>query len=537
MSRSASVSASASAPRLACILVPLFPLAARIRCEPDLAAEAAVVVEGNGTAARVVAATRKARQAGVTPGLTLPQARALVPGLVARGRDLAAERAASDALVETAGLFSPRVEDAGEGIVFLDLSLRPDAGRCVPPCPFANARGGRGEGHSCERETGREMVAASRRAGLPVRVGIAGSKLAARVAAGGTGSPVVVPPGEEARFLAPLPLERLAPEVAVASTLAQWGVRSVGDLAKLPAAEVTSRLGEPGRRLLETARGLDPMPLFPRPVPASFSEGMELEWPVVTLEPFLAMAEAALERLVRRLQSEGLACARLELALRLEPEGHDVRVLDLPAPTRDVKTLRTLVGHALDAHPPGAALAAFTFTAHPDRPRRGQLTLFGPPEVSPDLLATALSRLAVLLGEGAAGSPRAVDAHLPERFAVGPFSPPPPPPERRPPRPAHGLLAVRVIRPPAPLEVLTAETPEPAGPPRLKLLSVRAEGSGPDVQGSVRVASGPWALEEGWWTEAPAAREYWDVELEKGGLYRLYRERGTGEWFLDGVYD
>lgn len=526
------------APRLACLLVPLFPLAARIRCEPDLAAEAAVVVEGNGTAARVVAATRKARQAGVTPGLTLPQARALVPGLVARGRDHEAERAAVEALVETAGLFSPRVEEAGEGVVFLDLPFRPEAGKCVPPCPFANARGGRGEGHSCERETGREMVSAARRAGLPVRAGIAGSKLAARVAAGGSGSPVVVPSGEEARFLAPLPLERLAPEVAVASALARWGIRSVGDLAKLPAAEVASRLGEAGRRLLETARGLDPTPLFPRPVPPSFSEGMELEWPVVTLEPFLAMAEAALARLVARLQPEGLACARLELALRLEPEGHDVRTLSLPAPTRDVKTLRTLVGHELDARAPGAAVAAFTFTAHPDRPRRGQLTLFGPPEVSPDLLATALSRLAVLLGDGAAGSPRAVDAHLPERFALAPFAPPPPPAERRPPRPAHGLLAVRAIRPPVPLEVLTSEEPDPAGAPRAGPLSVRTgSGTTPEVQGKVRVASGPWALEEGWWTEAPAAREYWDVELEKGGLYRVYREGASGEWFLDGVYD
>ena len=51
-------------PRLACLVVPLFPLAARLRSEPALRDEAVVLCEGNGTAAQVVAATRKARKAG-----------------------------------------------------------------------------------------------------------------------------------------------------------------------------------------------------------------------------------------------------------------------------------------------------------------------------------------------------------------------------------------------------------------------------------------------------------------------------------------
>ena len=60
------------------------------------------MVEGNGNAARVVAATRLARAAGVRPGLTLPQARALCPKLVARPRDADCERAAQEALLEVA---------------------------------------------------------------------------------------------------------------------------------------------------------------------------------------------------------------------------------------------------------------------------------------------------------------------------------------------------------------------------------------------------------------------------------------------------
>ena len=69
--------------RLACLWVPLFPLAARLRAEPELAGEALAVTAGNGAAAQIVAATRAARRLGVTAGMTLVQARALVPKLAA----------------------------------------------------------------------------------------------------------------------------------------------------------------------------------------------------------------------------------------------------------------------------------------------------------------------------------------------------------------------------------------------------------------------------------------------------------------------
>ncbi|MBI2215065.1 MAG: hypothetical protein HYU52_15560, partial [Acidobacteria bacterium] len=108
--------------RIACFLIPLFPLAARLRSEPELRGEAAAVTEGNGTAARVVAATKRARKAGIRAGMSLPQARAILPRLVARSRDEACERSAQQALLELAESFTPRVEDAGDGLVFLDLT-------------------------------------------------------------------------------------------------------------------------------------------------------------------------------------------------------------------------------------------------------------------------------------------------------------------------------------------------------------------------------------------------------------------------------
>jgi hypothetical protein len=72
----------------------------------------------------------------------------------------------------------------------------------------------------------------------------------------------------------------------------------------------------------------------------------------------------------------------------------------------------------------------------------------------------------------------------------------------------------------------------------LRLISVASEpGATPRIQGLVRVAAGPWTLEEGWWNDKPVERDYWDLELSGGGLYRVYRDRKTGDWFADGMYD
>jgi protein ImuB len=517
-----------AAARIACLILPLFPLAARLRSEPELAREALVVVEGNGNAARVVAANRLARGAGVKPGQSLPQARALCPKLVARPTDDECEQAAQEALLELAERFSPRVEDAGSGVAYLDIQgIERHFGKdgATPP----------------ELDLGRSLLAAAEAAALPARAGIASSKLAARLAAGLPESPVIVPDGEEAAFLAPLPLARLSPEADLAATLERWGVRTVGDFAKLPQARVSSRLGRRGRELHATAQGIDPQPLIPRELPPVFHEGMNLEWPLVSLEPFLFVGRAALERLCQRLETCGLACARLELALRLEPDGHQTRSVALPAPTVDVKTLLTLVRLDLEESPPGAPVAGFTFSAHPDRPREAQLSLYGPAALSPDKLATTLARLFALLGPDRVGSPQPVDGHRPERFELVAFTPPPPPEVRRDPRPGRGLLAVRVLRPAVSLEVITengenGEAPDPP-PAEVRALVSEEEKKRLRIEGRVKVASGPWGLEEGWWTEDPAGRDYWDVELAAGGIYRIFRERRTGEWFADGVYD
>ena len=223
--------------RIACFHVPMFPLAARLRSEPDLIQEAVAIVEGNGNNAHVTAATRRARKKGIHPGLSLPQARSILPKLIARGRDAACERTAQEALLEVAETFSPRVEDAGEGVAFVDVS------------GTERIFGG------SEVEHAKAAITAIEAIGLPARVGIAASKLASRIAAELPQSPTIVAPGEEASFLAPLPLVRLSPELEAADMLQRFGLTSIGDLARLPENEIASRLGEIGRELHFAARG------------------------------------------------------------------------------------------------------------------------------------------------------------------------------------------------------------------------------------------------------------------------------------------
>jgi hypothetical protein len=193
----------------------------------------------------------------------------------------------------------------------------------------------------------------------------------------------------------------------------------------------------------------------------------------------------------------------------------------------------TLIRLDLEKTPPGAPVVGFSIVAHPDRPRRAQLSLFGPAAMSPEKLATAIARLISMLGEDRVGMALPVDSHLPERYAIGEFAPPPPPDLKRGPRKSRGLIATRVFRPPIPVEVITRERDG-----ETEITAIQGEG---DISGPVRTSAGPWQMDTEWWTPTPGVREYWDVELERGGVYRTYRGGGGGggggEWWVDARYD
>ena len=55
------------------------------------------------------------------------------------------------------------------------------------------------------------------------------------------------------------------------------------------------------------------------------------------------------------------------------------------------------------------------------------------------------------------------------------------------------------------------------------------------------MTSGPWRIDVEWWSESPCRRDYYDVQLSDGGVYRIYRDldarRADASWFVDGCYD
>jgi DNA polymerase-4 len=96
--------------------------------------------------------------------------------------------------------------------------------------------------------------------GLTASVGVATTKLVAKIASDlrKPDGLVVVAPGEEAAFLAPLPIWRLwGVGEKTAAVLADYGVRTIGDLAALPPDQLTRRFGKHGGSLALRAQGMD----------------------------------------------------------------------------------------------------------------------------------------------------------------------------------------------------------------------------------------------------------------------------------------
>ena len=100
-------------------------------------------------------------------------------------------------------------------------------------------------------------------------------------------------------------------------TFEQWGIATLGDLAALPAAELSSRLGRRGVALQRLARGLDPRPFVPDGETPRYIGRLELEWPLDTLEPLSFVFARLLEPLSAALERADRGAAAIRLDLRL----------------------------------------------------------------------------------------------------------------------------------------------------------------------------------------------------------------------------
>jgi protein ImuB len=438
-------------------------------------------------------------------------------------------------------------------------------------------------GDAKEIATSIRATAADR--GLRVRVAVASTRAAARLLVHHRAGIAVIDPGMEAPTLAPLPLALLAvlrkndpnDPNGLLLTLRRWGLRTLGEFVALPADAVAARLGQAGVWWQRVAAGEDPLPLVPSVPEERFEQTLELEWPIDGLEPLSFVLGRLMEPLERHLEQRDRGGAVLHIRLTLV-KGDDgtravhERSLQLPTPIRDARTLRTLALLDLESHPPVAAIERVTVAVDPTPGRIVQYSLLTRPLPSPEQISTLMARLNALMGEGRCGAPASVDSWRPGAFAMKPFNPD----EGKNVHLSNDTLrhrgtevsfqsdlsasvprcvvktgdavapvvALRRFRLPIPARV-QVESGKPS-----RVITDRRGLSG----GRVEQCAGPWRTSGAWWAgdvgepgeggrgrrslgEGGWDHDEWDVTLNDGATYRVFHERDSGHWFLEGIVD
>jgi DNA polymerase IV len=273
----------------------------------------------------VSSASYAARRFGVRSAMPMAWAVRLCPGLVVVPPSFPAYRAASREVMARLHELTPLVEQISIDEAFLDVTAL--------------------------EEPGAELAARLQRViraelGLSVSLGVAANKLVAKIATDvGKGlarsgkmpeAICVVPPGEEAAFLAPLPAEALwgvGPKTA--EKLARMGLLTIGAIAAWPLADLERRFGQHGEDLARRARGIDDRPIVTERAAKSVSQETTFARDVAD--------QNALERVLRRqaaevaasLRRKGLVGTTVRLKIRWPDFSTPTRQLTLPRPTDD----------------------------------------------------------------------------------------------------------------------------------------------------------------------------------------------------------
>jgi len=520
----------------ACIYVPNFPVAAALRAEPELRARAVAILEGKPPLETIVAVNEKAGGMGIALGMTKAQAE-LCAELALRPRSALQESAAHAALLDCAQSFSPCVEDAACDTALLDLAGMESLLGSLP-------------------KISRAIHSRAGALGLEANVAVASNPDAAVLAARGFAGIAVIAGGKEAEHLGPLPTEVLFANgvdgdekkaaARLLETLDRWGIRNLRGLAALPEVSLSERLGQEGLRLQQLARGAASRTLVPVEAPPVFEEAVELEHPIVLLEPLAFLLNRLLEQICARLGFRALATQELRLTLELEnfspfhqrSSVNFVRTLRLPLPMLDTKVFLKLLQLDLNAHPPGAPIVKIHLAAEPARPRSTQAGLFLPPSPEPEKLELTLARIAGMVGENKVGALEMLDTHHPEGFRMRRFvaEAPGKSSHEKPPGEAEGrstVTALRRFRPPRRASV-TLENGQP-----VHLVCPK------NVQGDVLWRAGPWRFSGDWWEREAWSRDEWDLALQNNALRngedisfcRLVHDLLGGGWFVEGMYD
>jgi protein ImuB len=549
---------------------------------PDWPVIAAEIVDGVPASApvvmlhgnRVLACSEAARAEGVRRGLRRREAQARCPQLIAVADDPGRDARAFEPVVAA-------VEDVAVGVEV----IRPGA------CALA-ARGPVRYFGSEEAAAERIVEQVAQACAVECQVGIADGVFAAGLAAR---AGRIVPPGGTRDFLTAVPVEALdsalsgfsAPSKgpgALTDLLRRLGIKTLGDFAALPAADVLSRFGFDGVLAHRLAGGYDSRPLAVRTPPPDLDVTGMYDDPLERVDVAAFAGRALAERLHERLAAYGLACTRLGIEA-VTADGQELHRVWRHDGMLTAAAIAERVRWQLDGWLTGARRGALS------RPTAGivrlrlvpdgvlvhlglQAGLWGDAGAERERAHRALSRIQGLLGpdavvtavpDGGRSADDQVrlvpwgDERVPERPAAGHTEPIP------------GTATVPVLtkglrlvgesaaedgaagppwpgRLPMPSPALVLTSPQPAvvvdeaGTPvgvsaRLELTGDPAAlliGNNPPVE--ITGWAGPWPVDERWWAPAEARRRArFQIGVADGRAFLLVLS--GGHWTVEAVYD
>ena len=309
-----------------------FYASVEVLLNPALAGKPLIVAMGNPNGRGVVStASYEARRFGVHSAMPLFEAARLCPQatIVPVRHSLYSEysRRVMAILHET----SPLVEQMSIDEAYVEIQPERDAAEVA---------------HAIQQRIKAEI-------GLDCTIAVASNKLVSKVACNAVKPHgfIVVPPGGEAEFLAPLAIDKLPGAGKVTRVkLERWNVRTIGDLAKVPAGELRAEFGRSGVYLHEAALGRDDSPIVTESKPKSISEENTFERDtraIVEIEKYIVDMSAGV---ARTLEHEGFIARTIVLKLRYGDFVTITRQAPLRAPTANVTEIRECALRLLQAH-------------------------------------------------------------------------------------------------------------------------------------------------------------------------------------------
>jgi DNA polymerase-4 len=290
----------------------------------------------------VASCSYAARRFGVRSALPMAQAVRLCPGLRIVSSHFDRYGQASSRVMAILHDLTPFVEQISIDEAFLDVTLLPELAGVLA----------------------RRLQAAIRdQLDLPCSLGVATNKLLAKIATnrGKDSAPrgdypnaiQIVPPGQEAAFLAPLPVRELwgvGPKTA--EQLARLGIVTIGDLARRPADEMARRFGKTGAELAERARGIDERPVEPESETKSVSRETTFTRDVRDGAALKRTLRTLSDEVGHRLRKEGLRGSTIKIKLRWDDFTTLTRQTTLEQPTQHDSTIYDTAAALFEKHWP-----------------------------------------------------------------------------------------------------------------------------------------------------------------------------------------